>query len=102
MPQTASRPMSPPGKMQRIDHERIGGECKPVAAPREIGQIEARLIVERREQRIVEGAHEDVVDQVLHRLAAAAMGERHGRHVDAAQRSSADGRGDVHATPHAA
>ena len=64
--------------------------------PREIGEIEARLILERRQQRIVEGRDEHVVDQVLHRLAAAAMGERHRRHMNLAERSGADGRGDVH------
>ena len=73
--------------MQRIDDEGIGGEGEPVAAPREIGEIEPRLIVQRREQRIVEGPDEDVVDQILHRLAAAAMGERHRRHMDPAAAS---------------
>ena len=38
------------GKEERIDHEGIGREGEPVAAPREIGQIEPRLIVQRREQ----------------------------------------------------
>ena len=70
------------GKEQRIDDEGIGGEGKPVAAPREIGEIEPRLILERSEQRIVEGRDEHVVDQVLHRLAAAAMGERHRRRTE--------------------
>ena len=84
------------GKDQRIDDEGIGGEGEPVAVPREIGEIEPRLIVERREQRIVERPDEHVVDQILHRLAAAAMGERHGRHMDLAERPGANGRGDVH------
>ena len=84
------------GEDQRIDDEGIGGEGEPVAVSREIAKIEARLILERRQRRIVEGPDEDVVDQVLHRLAAAAMGERHGRHVDLAERSGADARRNVH------
>jgi hypothetical protein len=84
------------GKDQRIDHEGIGSERKPVAAAREVGQIEARLVLQRRQQRIVEGAHEHVVDEILHRLAAAAMRKGHGRDVDPAERSRADWRGDIH------
>ena len=84
------------GKDERIDDEGIGGEGKPVAAPREIGEIEPRLILERGEQGIVEGSHEHVVDQVLHRLAAAAMGKRHRWRMNLAEGSGADGRGDVH------
>ena len=65
---------------------------------RELGEVEARLILQRRQRGVVEGRDEDVVDQILHRLAAAAMGERHRRHVDLCR---ACGRGcdgsDVHA-----
>ena len=84
------------GEDQRVDHEGIGGEGEPVAVPREIAEIETRLILERRQRCVVEGPDEDVVDQILHRLAAAAMGERHGRHVDLPQNSGADARSDVH------
>ncbi len=84
------------GEDERIDDEGICGEGNSVAAPREIGEIEPRLIVQRGEQRIVERPDEHVVDQILHRLAAAAMGERHGRHMDPAQRPCAKGRDDVH------
>lgn len=37
-----------------------------------------------------------VVDQILHHLAAASMGERHRRHVDLAWGPGADARSDVH------
>ena len=78
------------GKDQRIDDEGVGGECQPVAVARQCCEIEPRLVVERGEQRIVEGRHEDVVDEILHRLAAAAMGERHGWHVHLAARADVD------------
>ena len=79
------------GEEQGIDDEGIGGEGEPVAQGGEIGEIEARLIFERRQRRVVEGAHEHVVDQILHRLAAAAMGERDGRHMNLAQLAAARG-----------
>ena len=75
------------GKHQGIDHEGIGGEGEPVAMRGELGEIEARLVFERRERGVVEGGDEHVVDQVLHGLAAAAMGERHRRHIDLAERA---------------
>ena len=77
------------GENQRIDDERIGGERETIAALRQGGQIEPRLVVERRQQRIVEGLDEYIVDEVLHRLAAAAMGERHRRHMHSAARALA-------------
>ena len=46
------------------------------------GESTARLILKRRQHRIIEGRDEDIVDQIAHRLAAAAMGERHLRHMD--------------------
>ena len=79
--------MSPPGKTSgSTTNESVVNASR---SPRRLrsAEIEARLILQRREQRIVEGAHEHVVDQILHRLAAAAMGERHRRDVDAAERS---------------
>ena len=74
------------GKEQRIDHEGIGGEGEAVAMRGERREIEARLILERRQQRIVERRDEHVVDQILHGLAAAAMGKRDRRHVHLAAR----------------
>ena len=62
------------GKEQRIDHEGVGGEGEPVAARASAGEVEARLVFQRREQRIVEGRDEDVVDQV----AASPCRRRHG------------------------
>ena len=84
------------GEDQRVDHEGISGESEPVAVPREIAEIETRLILERRQRCIVEGPDEHIVDQILHRLAAAAMGECHRRHVDLPQNSRADARSNVH------
>ena len=60
------------GKEQRVDNERIGGHREAVAMPGQRRKRHARLIVQRRKQRIVEDRHEYVVDQVLRRLAAAA------------------------------
>ena len=65
------------GKFQRIDHEGIGGEGEPIAMQREIGQRKARLVFERYQRRILEGADEDIVDEIAHRLAAATMGKTH-------------------------
>ena len=39
----------------------------------EIGQSETRLVFERCQGRIVESGDEDIVNEVAHRLAAAAM-----------------------------
>ena len=88
--------MSPPGKDQRIDHEGVGGEGKPVAMGAKCGKIEARLVLERRKRRIVEGGDEHVVDQILHGLAATAMRERHRRNIDLAEPARAEGGDDVH------
>ena len=85
------------GKHQRIDHEGIGGEGEPVAMGGNLGEIESRLILERGERGVVEGGDEHVVDQILHGLAAAAMGERHRRNIDLAEGAGTDERCDVHA-----
>ena len=81
---------------ERIDDEGIGREGEPVAVQHEIAEIETRLVLERRQRGIVEGPDENVVDQILHRLAAAAMRQRHRRHVDPAESPGANQRSDVH------
>jgi hypothetical protein len=86
---------------QRVDDIRVGGEREAVAVQREIAQGHACLIAERFEQRIVKGADKDIVDEVLHRLAAAAMRERHGVDRQRAEPAPGDreteGRNVVHA-----
>ena len=84
------------GEDQRVDNEGVGGEGKPVAVSREVAEIETRLILERRQRGVVECPDEHIVDQILHRLAAAAMRERHRRHVHLAQGPGADAGSDVH------
>ena len=81
---------------QRIDHVGIGGERQPVAVPREVRERQHRLVFQCTEQRIVEGADKDILDQRAHRLAAAAV-----RHVDVRVRALSppgDAGRRVHAT----
>ena len=85
------------GKEQRVDDIGVGGEGEPVAARGQSGEIEAGLVLQRRQGRVVEGAHKDVVDQILHRLAAAAMGERHLRHIEPAEPAGAGSGDGAHA-----
>src|ERR1700731_219078 len=61
--------------------------------------IEAGLILRRGERKIVEGGDEHIVHQILHRLAAAAMRERHRRHVNRAESPLPHDGNDVHAAP---
>ena len=70
------------GKEQRVDHEAVGGDRQPVAVTHQLGEAGAGLILEGAEHRVVERAGEDVGDQIAHRLAATAMGERDRRHGD--------------------
>ena len=87
------------GEEQRIDDVGIGGEGEPIAAHGQLGKIETGLVLQGGQGRVVEGAHKDVVDQILHRLAAPAMGKRHFRHMQLAE-PPGPGRGDgAHAAP---
>jgi hypothetical protein len=79
------------GKEQRVDDERVGREGEAIASTREGGQVEASLVLEWRECRVVEGADENVVDEVLHRLATTAMGECDGFDVHPAKATGGDG-----------
>ena len=51
----------------------------------ESGKIEARLVLQSFGRAGSKYADEDIVDKVLHRLAAAAMRKRHRRHMDLAE-----------------
>ncbi len=61
------------GEEQRGDNVGVGGHRQPVAVRGKFGKVDARLVFEGGEHRVVEGAHEQVVDQVAHGLAAAAV-----------------------------
>ena len=74
----------PAGEEERRHHIGVGGEGEPIAAGGEDAEVEARLVFQGPQRRVVEGLDEDVVDQVLHRLAAAAVGQVHRAHADAA------------------
>jgi hypothetical protein len=63
-----------------IDHERVGRECQPSPTCNACRNLKSRLILHLADGRADEGCHEHVVDQVAHRLSAAAMRQRyHGR-----------------------
>ena len=62
-------------KLQRIDHEGVGGHRQSVAVFRQQRYRHARLVIEWRQQRVVECGDEDLIDQVLHRLATATVAE---------------------------
>ena len=87
------------GEDQGIDDERIGGESQAITMTGKYREIEPRLVIERRKQRVVERLQKYVVDEIFHRLAAAAMGKRYRRHMDLAARPPGNKRSDVHAAP---
>ena len=103
MPQTASLPMSPPGKNSGCTTKLSVVKARRSPCAASDAQVEARLVFHRVEKGVVEGGDEHVVDQVLHRLAAAAMGEGDDGNVEASAfaRQGRQGRavqGAVHAT----
>ena len=72
MPLTASSPMSPPGKEDGRDHERVGRERDALAPDRH-----DRLVVERREDRVAEApARSSRSISCDGQLAAAAVAEQ--------------------------
>src|SRR3989440_11433373 len=63
------------GKIQWLDHVGICGESKSIAKRHHVRQTEPRLVLQRRLILVVKCLKEDVVDQIVHRLAAATVGE---------------------------
>jgi hypothetical protein len=57
------------------------------------------LVVERRQERIVKGLDEHIVNEVFHRLAAPAMGECHGRNMHRAAPTGVDLGNNIHTAP---
>src|ERR1700682_3300892 len=55
----------------------ISGEGETITVRRDFGNRDAGLILQLGELRIGERADENIMDQIAHRLAAAAMRERH-------------------------
>ena len=72
---------------------------KAVAQPGKGGHVKAGLVLERSQRVVVESRDKDVIDEVLHRLAAAAVCQRDSRDVDLAEAARPDGLDDVHAAP---
>ena len=64
-------------ELERRHHEGVGGVGQAVAAGRELGQVEARLVLVHRQRRAAELTDHQVVDQVAHGLAATAVGQVH-------------------------
>ena len=71
------------GKEQRMHDVGIRGESQPRAA-----QFKDRAVVPRLRQRAVEGRQNHLLDQLVHQLAAAAMGQRHRGIVGDRQRAA--------------
>ena len=61
------------GEEQRVNHVTVGGERQPVALRGEGGEVNPRLVFLFGEPGVVEGFHKQPVNQLLHRLSAAAV-----------------------------
>ena len=83
MPLTASAPMSPPGKNSGCTtYESV------VNARRPAGGFEHGAVVPRVQARVAERRHEQLLDQLVHQLAAAAVREQHVRILCDRQRAA--------------
>ena len=71
MPLTASSPISPPGKDQRLDDVGVGGERDPRGSEVDYGSV-----VESFEERVAKLLEEELLDERLRRLPAGAVRER--------------------------
>ena len=77
MPETASRPMSPPGKNDRLDHVRVGGDHQPAVADRHRRAVVHRGEADaRRSATVAKSREEHLLDQPAHRAAAGAVLQR--------------------------
>ena len=67
--------MSPPGKTMGSTTKESVVKARRSPWAVEAVQRDAGLVLQRREQRVVEMPHQQVVDELVHGLAAAAVGE---------------------------